>query len=122
PSGAPPVAHLTIVSRSASLRRRSFRNSPCAGSACHGGIVPFATRVATDLARTVAVRAVPVKDRRDVLREGGGGSSPALRAGLHCRDDREHPKGSRGNNLSCHRCPRIERRSSRGIREQWRKG
>src|SRR6185503_15466684 len=50
PSGAPPLAHLTIVSRSASLRRRSFRNSPCAGSACHGGMVPFMTRVAIDFA------------------------------------------------------------------------
>src|SRR3954468_20484835 len=50
PSGAPAFAHLTMVSFSAALRRRSFRNSPCAGSACHGGIAPFPTWVAIDLA------------------------------------------------------------------------
>src|SRR3954453_1086938 len=48
PSGAPAFAHFRMVSFSAALRRRSFRNSPCAGSACHGGIAPFETCVAID--------------------------------------------------------------------------
>src|SRR3954469_2833276 len=46
PSGAPLLAHFTMVSRSLSLKRRSLRNWPCDGSACHGGIVPSVTRVA----------------------------------------------------------------------------
>src|SRR3954467_14007499 len=50
PSGAPPVAHATSVALSASLSRRSFRNSPCFGSACHGGIDPLPTCVAIDFA------------------------------------------------------------------------
>src|SRR6266852_2057832 len=50
PSGAPAFTHCTIVFFSASLRRRSLRNSPCEGSACHGGIVPFDTRVSIDFA------------------------------------------------------------------------
>src|SRR3954466_2681497 len=48
PSGAPAVSPFPIVSFSAAVRRRSFRNSPCVGSACHGGIVPFETCVAID--------------------------------------------------------------------------
>src|SRR5215831_16450572 len=48
PSGAPALTQLTIVSLSAWLSRRSLRNSPCAGSACHGGIVPRVTLVAME--------------------------------------------------------------------------
>ena len=40
----------TSVSLSAAPRRRSLRYSPSAGSACHGGIVPLATRVPIDFA------------------------------------------------------------------------
>ena len=43
PSGAPPVAHLRIVSFSADVSRRSLRYVPYAGSACQGGIDPSAT-------------------------------------------------------------------------------
>src|SRR6266496_4746235 len=50
PSGAPELAHFRIASRSAGFRLRSFRNWPCEGSACQGGIVPFETRVAIDFA------------------------------------------------------------------------
>src|SRR6185436_1290866 len=50
PSGAPAFAHATIVSFSAWLKRRSLRNWPWEGSACHGGIVPLLTWVAIDFA------------------------------------------------------------------------
>src|SRR5437879_7503122 len=50
PSGAPSLTHWRIVSLSLADSRRSLRYSPCAGSACHGGIVPLLTRVAMDLA------------------------------------------------------------------------
>ena len=42
PSGAPALAHFTIVSLiRRSLRRRSFEELTMGGSACHGGIVPL---------------------------------------------------------------------------------
>src|SRR4051812_36151557 len=43
PSTAPPSTHFTIVSISSGLSERSFENSPCAGSANHGGISRFST-------------------------------------------------------------------------------
>src|SRR4029077_6327670 len=39
-----------MVFFSVSVSRRSFRNSPCVGSACHGGIAPLATCVPIDFA------------------------------------------------------------------------
>ena len=48
PSGPPALTHRRIVSFSAADRRRSFANSPYAGSACQGGIVPFDTLVPMD--------------------------------------------------------------------------
>src|SRR5216684_6288667 len=48
PSGAPALTQRRIVSFSAGLSRRSLRNSPYDGSACHGGIVPFWTCVPID--------------------------------------------------------------------------
>src|SRR6185369_16235159 len=44
PFGAPASTHFAIVSTSASDRRGSFLNVPCAGSAPHGGIVRAVTR------------------------------------------------------------------------------
>src|SRR4029079_8422167 len=48
PSGAPAFTQFTMMFLSVSLSRRSFRNSPCAGSACQGGIVPRVMFVAIE--------------------------------------------------------------------------
>src|SRR5947209_17121479 len=51
PSLASPTTLLRIVYLSASLRPRSFTNSPCVGSACHGGIRPCETLSRIDFAQ-----------------------------------------------------------------------
>src|SRR5437867_6588295 len=43
PCGAPASAHFTIVSMSACLSERSLANTPCCGSANHGGIWRLST-------------------------------------------------------------------------------
>src|SRR5262247_2397696 len=50
PSGPPALPQATSVALSFSDSRRSLTNSPCDGSACHGGIAPFPTCVAIDFA------------------------------------------------------------------------
>src|SRR5262245_4899867 len=51
PSGAPAATHLAMTSFSVSVRRRSFSNSPTVASACHGGMIPAATRAPIDRAQ-----------------------------------------------------------------------
>ena len=51
PFGAPASTHATIVAMSFSARLGSFLNTPCAGSAPHGGIARETTRCLIDFAQ-----------------------------------------------------------------------